>query len=492
MQFNAFMGFIACTLRSKIMYKTPNYDYEQLSFIGFNSTCGLQLDPQNEWIVIAGKLPWRAWETLYAAMFPAETGNVAKPCRMVMGSLIIQQHMGFTDRDLVDQLRQNPYYQYFIGLEAFQHDAPFARTLLVTWRKRLTLEFIIKANDLLCDAAPKTFMFRKGKAHFKRGVLVATQICDATVAPQYIRFPQDTSLLNEARMKLENMIDFFCEAYDLDKPRTYRKVAHKDYLAFARSKKPTKEAVRKAVKAQLSYVRRDLNYIDDFMHEGYAPAEKFIDNIIVIHILYEQQLYMYENNTHKVDNRIVNIHLPFVRPVMRGKAKALTEFGAKLHLSVDELGFGRIENLSFNSYNEGPMLIEALTAYKYRNGEYPERVLVDQIYRTKANIAFCNTNGIRISGPKLGRPTKDDAKLRKERKVAAVDNTDRIEVERYFSTAKRRNGMGVIKRKREDTSLIAIAMSILVTNIFVTFKLAVEEYENESSDSASNQKKCKS
>ena len=106
-------------------------------------------------------------------MFPAETGNVAKPCRMVMGSLIIQQHMGFTDRDLVAQLQQNPYYQYFIGLEAFQHDAPFARTLLVTWRKRLALEFIIKANDLLCDAAPKTFMFRKGKAHFKRGVLVA-------------------------------------------------------------------------------------------------------------------------------------------------------------------------------------------------------------------------------------------------------------------------------------------------------------------------------
>jgi hypothetical protein len=91
------------------MYKTPNYDHEQLSFIGFNSTCGLQLDPQNEWIVIAGKLPWRAWETLYAAMFPVETGNVAKPCRMVMRSLIIQQHMGFTDRVLVDQLRQNPY-----------------------------------------------------------------------------------------------------------------------------------------------------------------------------------------------------------------------------------------------------------------------------------------------------------------------------------------------------------------------------------------------
>ena len=473
------------------MYKTPDYEYEQLSFTGFNATCGLQLDPDNEWIRISGKLPWRAWEALYSVMFPSETGNVAKPCRMVMGSLIIQQRMGFTDREFLNQLQQNPYYQFFIGLEAFQHSAPFARTLLVTWRRRLTLEFIIKANDLLCDAAPKTYMFRKGKSHFKRGVLVATQICDATVAPQYIRFPQDTSLLNEARMKLEAMIDFFCETYGFEKPRTYRKVAHKEYLAFARSKKPTKEATRKAVKAQLGYVRRDLNYIDNFMHDGYAPAEKFIDNIITIHILYEQQQYMYVNNTHIVENRIVSIHLPFVRPVKRGKAKAPTEFGAKLHLSVDETGFGRIENLSFNSYNEGPMLIEALTAYKYRNGAYPERVLVDQIYRTKANIAFCKENDIRISGPKRGRPSKDDEKLRKERKTAAMDNTDRIEVERYFSTAKRKNGMGVINKKREDTSLSTIAMSVLVTNIFGTFKLAVEEYENDISESPQRQKKCR-
>ena len=180
-----------------------------------------------------------------------------------------------------------------------------------------------------------------------------------------------------------------------------------------------------------------------------------------------------------MDNRIVSISQPYVRPVVRGKAKAPTEFGAKLHLSIDETGFGRIEYLSFNAFNEGPMLIDALNAYRYRNGFYPKRVLVDKIYRTKDNIRFCNENGIRISGPKLGRPFKDEKTLRKNRKTAAKDNTDRIEIERYFSTAKRRNGMGRIARKREDTSLSTIAMSVLVTNIFGTFKLAVEEFENE-------------
>ena len=461
------------------MYKTPDYDYEQLSFTSFNSTCGMQLDPDNEWICIARKLPWRAWESLYSVLFPSGTGNVAKPCRMVIGSLIIQMRMGFTDRDLVLQIQQNPYYQYFIGLESFQHDAPYSRTLLVEWRKRLDLELVIKVNDMLCDATPKAFRFRKGKGQFKRGTLLATQICDATVAPQYIRFPQDVSLLNEARMKLEAMIDYFHTQYGIDKPRTYRKKAHSEYLAFAKSKRPGIDKTREAVKAQLGYVRRDLESVDGFMHDGYAPARKFIDNIITIHILYEQQLHMFKNRTHKVDNRIVSISQPYVRPIVRGKAKSPTEFGAKLHLSIDETGFARIEHISFDSFNEGPQLIDALKAYKYRNGCYPERILVDQIYRTRSNIAFCSDNGIRISGPKLGRPVQDEAEARKNRKVSSKDNSDRIEVERYFSTAKRRNGMGQINRKRKDTSLSTIALSVLVTNIFGTFKSAVEEYEAE-------------
>ena len=119
------------------MYKSTDYEHEQLSFINFNMACGMQLDMNNEWIRIAQQLPWKAWEALYVAIFPSNTGNVAKPCRMVLGSLILQMRLGFTDRELVDQLRQNPYYQYFIGLPSFQHTAPFTRTLLVEWRKRI-------------------------------------------------------------------------------------------------------------------------------------------------------------------------------------------------------------------------------------------------------------------------------------------------------------------------------------------------------------------
>ena len=462
------------------MYRSTDFDHKQLGLLHFNQSCGMQLDLSNEWFIAANRLPWEAWEPLYSALFPGTKGNVAKPCRMVIGSLIIQMRMGFTDRDLVKQLQENPYYQYFIGLDEFQHELPFTAPLLVKWRQRLTVEFVIKINDILCDAMP--IANRKCNSFGLRssGTLVTTQVCDATVAPQNIRFPQDTSLLNEARLKLETMIDWFCAEYSLTKPRTYRKVAHKEYLAIAKAKKPSQERRRKAVQQQLGYVRRDLKYVEEFIAAGYVINERNAVLLDTIRKLYEQQKYMFDNNTHTVENRIVSISQPYVRPIVRGKASKPTEFGAKLHLSIDERGFARIEHLSFDAFNEGPQLKSILDAYKYRHGCYPSRVLVDQIYRTKANIAFCKENGIRISGPKLGRPTSDTKQKKKDAKTTAKDKVDRIQIERYFSTAKRRNGMGLITKKREDTSLSTIAMSVLTTNIFGSFKLALEEFDDNS------------
>lgn len=103
-----------------------------------------------------------------------------------------------------------------------------------------------------------------------------------------------------------------------------------------------------------------------------------------------------------------------------------------------------------------------MNRYKERTGHYPKRVLVDQIYRTRDNRNFCKDHNITMSGPKLGRPSKD----KKSTKEEYQDNTDRIEVERFFSTEKRCNGAGLIMTKLEETTLSSIAMSVLVTNLF--------------------------
>ena len=197
------------------------------------------------------------------------------------------------------------------------------------------------------------------------------------------------------------------------------------------------------------------------MAAGYAPERKYISSYLTILLLYEQQKYMFDNKTHVVENRIVSISQPYIRPIVRGKAKAPTEFGAKYDVSIDENGYGRLERISFDPYNESSVFQDAVERYKSRTGHYPKRVLVDQIYRTRDNRSFCKEKKITMSGPKLGRPSE-----RKSTKEEYQDNVDRNEVERFFSRDKRCFGAGLIMAKLQETALSEIALSVLVTNLF--------------------------
>ena len=138
----------------------------------------------------------------------------------------------------------------------------------------------------------------------------------------YIRYPQDISLLNEAREKLEEIILWFHKTYGVALPRRDCKAARRNYLSFAKSKKHSAKQIRKVLKKQLSYVRRDIGYLENFLSAGYAPKQKDIATILTIFKLYEQQQYMYDNKVHKVENRIVSISQPWIRLIVRGKVKA--------------------------------------------------------------------------------------------------------------------------------------------------------------------------
>jgi len=450
------------------MYKPA--DKTQTSFLDFNQPIGLHLNPNNRWIQMADKVPWDVFEVKYAGLFPSGTGNVAKPLRMALGSLIIQNRYQFSDRELVEQITENPYYQYFVGLPGYQDTPPFDASTLVLFRKRITADMLNEANEYLLShkedgqgEPPSSGNSGGENAGREEGPNKGTLAIDATCAPANIRYPQDASLLNEAREKLECMIYRMCKSYGLPLPRRYRRRARKDYLVFAKSRKHTKKQIRVALKKQLSYVRRDMGYLEDYFSRNLVPDTKDIPFILTIYKLYEQQEYMYKNRVHSVPDRIVSISQPWLRPIVRGKVKAPVEFGAKLDVSIDEEGYGRLEKVSFDAYNESGCLVAAVERYKSRTGHYPERVLADQIYRTRDNRAYCKEHGIRLSGPRLGRPCSD---AKTDKKQEYQDNTDRIEVERFFSRSKRCYGMGCIVTKLEETQLTSIALSVFVSNLF--------------------------
>ena len=447
------------------MYRKEQY--RQLGLTDFNQPLGLKMNPENRWIKKAETIPWDAIEDKYAKLFPSNTGMPAKPLRMALGSLLIQKKLDCSDRELVEEITENPYLQYFIGLHGFQTEAPFVPSLLVEFRKRLTDEVLAEINEMIIDFNTPDDPTSGGGSSDDMSADIpsneGTLILDATCAPQNISYPQDVNLLNEARENLEDMIDYMCSVYWYKTPRMYRNNARRDYLNLARSKKRTSKKIRKAIKQQLQYIRRDRGYIDDLLATGECElTQKQQERLAVIDKVYEQQKYMYENNVHTVADRIVSISQPYIRPIVRGKAKAPVEFGAKLDLSIDENGMARIEKMSFDAYNECDVLIGAIERYRERNGHYPERVLADKIYRNRENLQYCKDRDIRLSGPSLGRPKKDTSI---DKKIEYQDNADRVEVERAFALAKHSYGLGMIMTKRDETTRSSIALSIIAMNV---------------------------
>lgn len=446
------------------MYKTEK---TQLTFDGFNQSCGMKLDPNDEFVALADRIDWGAVEGEYRALFKSKRGRPAIPARQALGALIIQKRMQLSDRELVKEIGRNVVFQYFIGLQTYQAKCPFRHGVLPELRKRLGKDFLIKVNDtFLKEAKPTPEHTEENETPAANGNM-GTMIVDATCSPSNIRFPQDFSLLNEAREKLDKMIDFLHDSHSgKRRPRTYRKILRKKYLAMAKSKKRTAKKTRAILRIMLCAVKRNLEFVDAFLAAGGHLNKHQMELLDTIRKLYEQQKKMFDEKTHRVENRIVSIAQPFIRPIVRGKAKSPVEFGAKYDVSVDERGHARLEHISFDSYNECTILKDVIERYKERTGHYPKRVLVDQVYRTKENRKFCEERGIEMSGRKSGRRPADDKERRKAEKKERRNDADRIEVERFFSVEKRCCGAALIMTKLSETTLANIALAVFVANLF--------------------------
>jgi hypothetical protein len=150
-----------------------------------------------------------------------------------------------------------------------------------------------------------------------------------------------------------------------------------------------------------------------------------------------------------------------VRPIVRGKARAAVEFGAKISISVSN-GFSFLHRLSWDAYNEGEDLIAQAEKYKQDNGCYPERICADRIYINAKNRHFCARAGIRLSGKRLGRPPKDPQINAAHKQQLSADQRRRNEVEGVFGSGKRKYSLKLIMARLAHGAATSISMSFLV------------------------------
>ena len=464
---------------------------------------GIALNPENEWVKLAGIIPWWVFEKKYAEQFPSNMGQPACSLRQALGSQIIKEKYQFSDEMTVEHIAMNPYLQYFIGLTEYRQTTPFDPSMMSRFRQRLTPEMLQDVNDVITgrktaeqiaaeaeeeqdsDHDNKSGDGSAGsggesnepeakdeaKDEPKDEPNEGTLILDATCAPQAIRFPTDTSLLNEARQNTEGIIDALHAAglTGGKKPRTYRIVAKKQYNGFSKSRKKTSRSIRNTKRQQLNFLRRNLKHIDSVIQNHPDEWEKALtrwqrERLAVIRTLYAQQREMYESGSTRIDDRIVSLSQPWVRPIVRGKQNAPVEFGAKVEMS-DIDGFLRIEFLSWDAFNECHTLQDSVEAYRKAYGHYPERVLADTIYRTRDNLRYCKKHGIHLNGPRLGKPPKDPEIRKQELHLEWLESGERGDIERRFGIGKRCYSLGRITAKLKHTSEIMIHMSVLTLNL---------------------------
>lgn len=421
-----------------------------------------QLDKNNEWIKLADITPWEVAEEMYAKQF-VNNGHPAHPARIALGALIIKQRLNCSDEWVVRHVSENPYLQFFLGLKEYTSKCPFGASTMVEFRKRFPPETIAALLSASAEEEKKEDANDppEGDTNENSGTL----IMDATCCPADISYPQDFRLLNEGREKLEGIVDEYCKTYKLKKPRMRRRCARRDFLNLSKCKKRTTKKLRKGIRQQLQYIYRDIGFIVSIIQENHIKvSEKYRNLLNTITTLYEQQLYMLENKVHSVEDRIVSISQPWVRPIVRGKAHANTEFGAKLHISMVN-GYAKIERLSFDAYNEASDFFKAVGAYRDTHGCYPRRILADKIYRNRETIAWCKERKIQLTGPALGRPPKNKETSKQAKKQEYQDICDRNIVEGAFGVGKRSYGLNRIMAHLQETSFCVIGIALLCMNL---------------------------
>jgi len=455
----------------------------QLSIDDYMNQLGQKLDQSNRWIRLADQIPWNQFRKVYNKSLKKDFGRPAKDARLVIGAMIIKYKKGLPDEEVIPEIQENPYLQYFVGLKAYTNKPIFDPSLFVTLRKRLGQQMFDELNQVFIDQVTqieKAEKQKKSKSKTKfekkdqdsEGPSSGSSaghgqlIIDAVVAPQEIQFPTDLNLLNDAREHTERLIDQLWEpGPGKRKPRTYRQIARKEYLLVIKKKRKSKKVLRKALSKQLGYLERNIRTIKELLEAFTGKQLPFDAHDLklwwVIQELYRQQSTMYKTETNTHPDRIVNLRQPHVRPIVRGKAGKNTEFGAKLSCSLVD-GYVYLDHLDWSAFNENRDLVGQVELYKQRFGYYPESVHVDQIYGTRENRQYLKERGIRYCGRALGRPPK---LTKEQKKILKAGLVIRNRIEGKFGEGKRKYQLDCVKARTQVTSESWIASVLFVMNL---------------------------
>lgn len=280
-------------------------------------------------------------------------------------------------------------------------------------------------------------------------------------------------MLHDGCKVINRYIDKLCDRFSLVTPLTHYKAARSVYLEVIKLKKRSKKVIRTGKSLSLTYLIRDLR---SFINLIAVNGTHLFDSLnchqrkvaIAIIKMYYQQLQMFKDGTHTCADRIVSIFQSHVRPIVRGKSKSPTEFGAKIGASTLK-GYTFVDHHSWDAYYESTDLALQIELYQQRFGFLPAKLYADKIYMCKENRRLMKEPEIQAMGKPLGRPPKESKSQEYQSKMAEAVGK-RNEIEATFGTGKRIYRANNIRAKLPETANCWTAMCYFVKNVMKFLK----------------------
>ena len=438
-------------------YNTPSlFDLEQ-------SLSGLS--KSNRWVKLGDSIPWNKVEEAYNKRLENEhhgAGN--KPARMVVGALIIKHVEGLSDEKTIQEIQENPYMQYLLGLPCFTEKPVFASELFVLIRRRLDPEFFNMLTLILSKAQSGKAKSEKDDDGNEHGGILKT---DATCCDAEVRYPTDCNLLEDGSKLTERLLEKFCKRYNVAKPKTHRTMARAAFIVLTKKKRKSKKLIEKTKLIQIRCLQADFQTFLDFMgRHSTSFLECFSRHdykcLQAGFKMFDQQKMMFEKGLRTCADRIISIYQPHLRPIVRGKAKAKVEFGAKIGASIVK-GYTYVDHFSWDAYNESVDLTAQIELYQKRFDMLPSEVQADKLYLGRENRNYLKEHHIECFNHPLGRPSKEENDKNAQDKKRALG--ERNEIEATFGTSKRVYRANNIRAKLPDTADTWIGACFFAKNV---------------------------
>lgn len=412
-----------------------------------------KLDVDNRWLKIRELIPWEHLEASYQRYFSSR-GRPSLDGRLVIGILLLKHMTGSSDEAIVQLVNENPYMQLFCWQERFSSGPLLSTSSLSKIRKRL-------GSKYFAELERETYQILIERKIIKaKGMLI-----DATVFPEHVRYPTDTGLLNEARQWVVGQIKRVGGSLGV-KVRTYCRKAQKEFLSFSKRKTKSRKLIRRTRKSLLQYLRRNIkqfqSLLDEARDRGLEFGKGLHERFAVVRQVYRQQEQMYREKVNRIEGRIVSLHRPWTRPILRGKSgPKKVEFGPKASvIQVD--GFVFLDHLSAENFPEAERVREQIRHYEDVFGKKPPYVTADKIYGNRENRKLLRQEEIRDAFEPLGRKVRQQNPATRWRKQK---QRERNRIEGSFGHAKNHFGLDRIRYYITEGPEIWVRLGLISMNL---------------------------